>query len=219
MVIGLFLGYRPFAVSRGYCGALISEFLWSLGNLFTIAGICHACQILECVLGGLKAHGPLVWSTKHLPEIGSQVLPCKTEMLTFPTLRSFPTFHLTQVQKLTKTEHFFITRMNVSWFETWIKHVENTIHSLLSCLPRHKLALRAPQRGTITDAKIVLVLKRVKNPSSVKISTDSFNICVKEKNLVQNGQTNQPTYNLSIFFLCSTYCLNISQSLLKYLGI
>lgn len=60
MVIALFLGYRASAVSRGYCGALIPEFLWPSGNLFTIAGICQARQIQECPLGGLKTHSPLV---------------------------------------------------------------------------------------------------------------------------------------------------------------
>lgn len=128
MVIALFLRYRPCAVSRGYCGALIPEFLWPLGNLFTITGVPQARQMLECALGGLKAHAPLVWSTKHyhLPEIGSQVLPLKNRGADVSNSKVFSNLS-SETSPKPNTENFFITAMNVSWLKTWIKHIENTI--------------------------------------------------------------------------------------------
>lgn len=87
-------------VWRGYCGVLISAFLWPLGNFFNTRGIFQARHRYEFVPVALTNCVPLALSMKNncLPEL-SQVLPLQNRDPDISNSVGFSSLCLTQVQR------------------------------------------------------------------------------------------------------------------------
>lgn len=126
-------------VWRGYCGVLISAFLWPLGNFFNRTGICQVRHRYKCVPVTLTNYVPLVLSMKNncLPEL-SQVLPLQnrdpdiSNSVGFSSLLSDTSSKV----RLTNTEHFLIIAVSFSWLKIWIKYMEN-VRKIVLHYPAH----------------------------------------------------------------------------------